>query len=67
MAAEVFGRLIQIHDVTHGRSLVEQRSFMDDRDMPSWTALVRSEHPPEVKLEILTEDSPHFFVREAAE
>lgn len=28
MAAEVFGRLIQIHDVTHGRSLVEHRSLM---------------------------------------
>jgi len=59
------GRLIQIHDVTNGREFVAQREFDDDREIHPWTVSVRRETPQEIKLEILTEDSPYFFVQSA--
>lgn len=59
------GRLIQIHDVTNGRAFVAQREFDNDRDIHPWTTSVRRETPQEIKLEILTEDSPHFLVQAA--
>lgn len=58
-------RLIQIHDVTNGRTLLKQRGFTDDADIHPWIMSVRLDYPAEVLLEAVTEDSEYFFVTPA--